>query len=91
MELLYIISELRWGYSLDKPGGIGLGIGPIGPRFLVLIGHTLWVLKCTVRGRDAVIYWDSSLLISCMSCENLDEVMGLINLVLLNWVLGQWV
>ena len=50
------IRNLPLGKDSIQGDGIVLDIGPMGPIFLVLIGHTLWVLECTVCDWDAAIF-----------------------------------
>ena len=50
------ISVLPLGKDSIQGNGIVLDNGPMGPIFLVSIGHTLWVLECTVRDWDAAIF-----------------------------------
>ena len=50
------ISDVPLGKGLIQGDGIVLDIGPMGPVSLVSIGHTLWVLECTVHDWDVAIF-----------------------------------
>ena len=60
ISIIHGISELPLGKDWIQCDGIVLHIGPMGPIFLVLIGQTLWVLKCTLHDWDTGFSWYSS-------------------------------
>ena len=54
--IMHGIWDLPSGKDSIQGDGIVLDNGPVGPIFLVWIGHTLWVLECTVHDWDVAIF-----------------------------------